>query len=268
MRRQLAGCRRPARRPARRAHPAQVQQTRAIRPAGSSVRRLARGGHRAPPRWFDRVGPCCSSQHDGNSGLLFQVLFVEPGGVDCRRASGDCHRPLPRRALQPSACAVAERRRSRLDPAAEKSCHGRRFAGDSRIAPVLTDGTHISGIPAGSLDAVITFDAFMHLEPWEICGYLEIGQTLLREGGVGIRPLLGCRDTHRFQAVSLTGAGCRRERRRLRHVLRDEQEHHATVGKGRTAPTSVNRPTARKVHRAGESYYASEILSVTASVPV
>ena len=61
VRRQLAGCRRPARRPARRAHPAQVQRTRAIRPAGSSVRRLARGGHRAPPRWFDRIGPCCSS---------------------------------------------------------------------------------------------------------------------------------------------------------------------------------------------------------------
>jgi SAM-dependent methyltransferase len=62
----------------------------------------------------------------------------------------------------------------------------RRFAGDSRIVPVLTDGTHIDGIPSGSLDAAVTFDAFVHLEPWEIFRYLEITRTLLRDGGIGI----------------------------------------------------------------------------------
>lgn len=62
----------------------------------------------------------------------------------------------------------------------------RRFAGDSRIVPVLTDGTQIAGIPSGTLDAVVTFDAFVHLEPWEIFRYLEIVRTLLRDGGIGI----------------------------------------------------------------------------------
>jgi SAM-dependent methyltransferase len=62
----------------------------------------------------------------------------------------------------------------------------RRFAGDRRIVPLLTDGTDIAGIPSGSLDAAVTFDAFVHLEPWEIFRYLEIARTLLRDGGIGI----------------------------------------------------------------------------------
>jgi cyclopropane fatty-acyl-phospholipid synthase-like methyltransferase len=62
----------------------------------------------------------------------------------------------------------------------------RRFAGETRIVPVLTDGTDVAGIPAGSLDVAVSFDAFVHMEPWEIYRYLEITRVLLREGGVGI----------------------------------------------------------------------------------
>jgi SAM-dependent methyltransferase len=61
-----------------------------------------------------------------------------------------------------------------------------RFDGDPRIAPLLTDGTNIAGIPAASLDAAVSFDAFVHFEPWEIFQYLEIVRALLREGGLGI----------------------------------------------------------------------------------
>ena len=129
-----------------------------------------------------------------------------------------------------------ERRRSRLDPAAEKSCHGRRFAGDSRIAPVLTDGTHISGIPAGSLDPVVTFDAFMHLEPWEICGYPEIGQTLLRAGGIGIVHFLDVETPIGFRLFQLQLPGVV-ERGVGFVTFSVMSEHHATIGKGRRAPT-------------------------------
>ena len=62
----------------------------------------------------------------------------------------------------------------------------RRFLDQTKIVPIVTDGTHIGGIPTGSLDAAVSFDAFVHMEPWEVFRYLEIIHTLLREGGVGI----------------------------------------------------------------------------------
>jgi SAM-dependent methyltransferase len=61
-----------------------------------------------------------------------------------------------------------------------------RFHADPRIVLVLTDGTHIDGIPADSLDVAVSFDAFVHFEPWEIFRYLELVRGLLREGGLGI----------------------------------------------------------------------------------
>lgn len=61
-----------------------------------------------------------------------------------------------------------------------------RFAKEPRIVPLLIDGTTIDGIAPASLDAVISFDAFVHLDPWEIYRYLEIIHRLLRPGGTGI----------------------------------------------------------------------------------
>jgi len=61
-----------------------------------------------------------------------------------------------------------------------------RFAGEPKIVPLLIDGTSIDGIAPASLDAAISFDAFVHLEPWEIYRYLEIMHGLLRPGGTGI----------------------------------------------------------------------------------
>jgi SAM-dependent methyltransferase len=98
------------------------------------------------------------------------VMEVGPGG-------GRITALLLPRARQLYAVDVSEAMLDRLQ---------RRFAGDSRIVRLQTDGTHIAGIPSGSLDAAVTFDAFVHLEPWEIFRYLEIARTLLREGGIGI----------------------------------------------------------------------------------
>jgi len=61
-----------------------------------------------------------------------------------------------------------------------------RFSNEPRIVPILTDGTNIDGIEPASLDATVSFDAFVHLEPWEIFRYLEITHRLLRTGGVAI----------------------------------------------------------------------------------
>jgi SAM-dependent methyltransferase len=61
-----------------------------------------------------------------------------------------------------------------------------RFAEERKIVPIVVDGTNIRGIAPGSLDAAISFDAFVHFEPWEIFRYLEIIHTLLRNGGIGI----------------------------------------------------------------------------------
>jgi len=61
-----------------------------------------------------------------------------------------------------------------------------RFSNEPRIVPILTDGTNVDGVEPASLDAAISFDTFVHLEPWDIFRYLEITHGLLRTGGIGI----------------------------------------------------------------------------------
>ena len=62
----------------------------------------------------------------------------------------------------------------------------KKFVSDSRIKYILTDGKVIPGIPPNSLDCVITFDACVHMEPYEIFRYLELSKELLKEGGIGV----------------------------------------------------------------------------------
>ncbi len=61
-----------------------------------------------------------------------------------------------------------------------------RFAGDARITPVVTDGARLSGVPLDSIEAFVSFDACVHMEPHEIFNYLRELQPLLRRGAVGI----------------------------------------------------------------------------------
>jgi len=58
-----------------------------------------------------------------------------------------------------------------------------RFPNAPALECVTTDGLSITGIPPNSLDAVVSFDTMVHLEPHEIFRYLEIVRGLLREGG-------------------------------------------------------------------------------------
>jgi len=62
----------------------------------------------------------------------------------------------------------------------------KRLPHEEKVEYILVDGKSIPGIPPDSLDCVITFDAFVHIEPYEIFNYLNISKSLLREGGIGI----------------------------------------------------------------------------------
>ena len=104
-----------------------------------------------------------------------------------------------------------------------------RFDGDPRIAPLLTDGTNIAGIPAASLDAAVSFDAFVHFEPWEIFQYLEIVRALLREGGLGIVHFSDIETSIGFELFQSQVPARRAARRRFRNVLGHEQEHHGQI---------------------------------------
>ncbi len=96
------------------------------------------------------------------------------------------------------------------------------------------------GIPARSLDPVVTLDAFMHLEPWEICGYPEIGQTLLRAGGIGIVHFLDVETPIGFRLFQLQVQGVV-ERGVGFVTFSVMSEHQATIGKGLRHRQGVNR---------------------------
>lgn len=54
------------------------------------------------------------------------------------------------------------------------------------LSCILSDGKNIPGIAANTLDCIISFDAFVHMEPFEIFNYLEKSKKLLKSGGIGI----------------------------------------------------------------------------------
>jgi ubiquinone/menaquinone biosynthesis C-methylase UbiE len=58
-----------------------------------------------------------------------------------------------------------------------------RFAGDTRIECQLVDGHGLGQIPDGSVDAVFSYDVFVHLQHWDIYHYLTELQRVLRPGG-------------------------------------------------------------------------------------
>ena len=71
------------------------------------------------------------------------------------------------------------------------------------------------------------FDAFVHLEPWEIFRYLEIARTLLREGGIGIVHFSDVETPIGFRLFQSQVPGVVERGVDFANVLRDEQKHHA-----------------------------------------
>ena len=61
-----------------------------------------------------------------------------------------------------------------------------RFAGDERVETVLSSGSDLAGIPDGSIDAVWSFDVFVHVAPLDQAAYLEEIARVLAPGGVAV----------------------------------------------------------------------------------
>lgn len=73
------------------------------------------------------------------------------------------------------------------EPAASMIAHlKRRFSGESKVRYHHTDGKSLPALPEDSLDFVLSFDVFVHLEPRLIYWYLRQAERLLKPGGVGI----------------------------------------------------------------------------------
>jgi len=61
-----------------------------------------------------------------------------------------------------------------------------RFRGDSRVTYVLSSGSDLPGITDGSIDAVWSFDVFVHIAPRDQAAYLDEIARVLAPGGVAV----------------------------------------------------------------------------------
>lgn len=61
-----------------------------------------------------------------------------------------------------------------------------RFENESSMEFVELDGHGLSGVPDHSVDAVVSYDVFVHLTPWDIFNYLKEIRRVLRIGGGAI----------------------------------------------------------------------------------
>lgn len=59
-----------------------------------------------------------------------------------------------------------------------------RFDGDSGVSWALSEGSSLPGVEDGSVDAVWSFDVFVHLSANDVAGYLAEIARVLRPGGV------------------------------------------------------------------------------------
>lgn len=61
-----------------------------------------------------------------------------------------------------------------------------RFSGDTRIQYILSSGSDLPGVEDGSIDAVWSFDVFVHVAPRDQATYLKEIARVLTPGGVAV----------------------------------------------------------------------------------
>lgn len=76
----------------------------------------------------------------------------------------------------------------------------RRYGDDPAVSFVRTAGSDMPGVPDGSVDAVWSFDVFVHLAPLDTAGYLAEVARVLRPGGVATIHHSGGRNRHGWRA--------------------------------------------------------------------
>lgn len=60
------------------------------------------------------------------------------------------------------------------------------FASDANVEYALSSGSDLPGIPDSSVDAIWSFDVFVHVAPLDQAGYLNEAARVLRPGGVAV----------------------------------------------------------------------------------
>jgi SAM-dependent methyltransferase len=63
---------------------------------------------------------------------------------------------------------------------------GARFPGDARLERVHLDGRGLGPVADASVDAVFSFDVFVHLPHWDVFNYLREIRRVLRPGGKAV----------------------------------------------------------------------------------
>jgi SAM-dependent methyltransferase len=64
-------------------------------------------------------------------------------------------------------------------------CRGR-LAGRTNVDYVLTPGSELLGVPSASVDAIWSFDVFVHIAPYDQASYLSEIERVLVPGGVAV----------------------------------------------------------------------------------
>jgi len=136
-------------------------------------------------RWseydWSRGGEEWNASEEWKQGLIDDVLtrWIPDGGValEIGPGAGRWSEPLAARTSRLVLVDVSER--------PLELCR-RRFAGDTGIEYVLSSGNDLPGVEDASIDAVWSFDVFVHLAPSDQAGYLEEIARVLRPGGVAV----------------------------------------------------------------------------------
>lgn len=114
-------------------------------------------------------------------GLIEDVLakWIPDGGVvlEIGPGAGRWSEVLLRRAAELVLVDVSER--------PLELCRGR-FNGDTRIQYILSSGSDLPGVEDASIDAVWSFDVFVHVAPCDQAAYLEEIARVLTPGGIAV----------------------------------------------------------------------------------
>jgi SAM-dependent methyltransferase len=198
-------------------------------------------------RWdWSRMGEEWTASEEWKQALVDEVLLptIPPGGtvVEIGPGGGRWSVLLQPRSERLILVDVAQRP---LDLVAE------RLGAAGNVECVLTDGSAIAGVADRSVDAVWSFDVFVHVAPGDQAGYLSEIARVLRPGGVAAihhadgrnRGLAPSREGWRAPMTAALFATLARERGlEVERVIRSFGDGQHALGGFGDAITVLRRP--------------------------